>query len=81
MTTEKIQQIARLYALQNAIQFNGKANPKAVVGKVIAALKDTGISPKDIVPVVKFDDKIISDGKPGKLTKALAQEFLKFTTA
>ena len=34
---------------------------------------------KDIVGIVKFDDKIISDGKPGKYTKLLAREFLSFT--
>lgn len=37
------------------------------------------VTTKDIVPVVKFDDKLIGDGKPGKYTKALASEFLKFT--
>ncbi len=37
------------------------------------------VTTKDIVPVVKFDDKIISDGKPGQYTRALAEEFLKFT--
>ena len=37
------------------------------------------VTTKDIVPVVKFDDKIIGDGKPGKYTKALAEEFRKFT--
>lgn len=37
------------------------------------------VTTMDIVPVVKFDDKIISDGKPGQHTKALAKEFLKFT--
>jgi D-alanine transaminase len=34
---------------------------------------------QDITPVVKFDDKLISDGKPGKYTKLLAKEFLSFT--
>ena len=51
MVTEKIQKTARIYALQNAVQFEGKANLKAVVGKVIAALKDSGVGPKDIFPV------------------------------
>lgn len=37
------------------------------------------VTTKDIVPVVKFDDKIIADGKPGKYTKALEKEFQKFT--
>ena len=52
MSKEKIQKTARMYALQNAIQFDGKANGKAVVGKVIAALRKDGFSPKDIVPIV-----------------------------
>jgi len=52
MSTDKIQKIAWKYALQNAIKFNGKANPKAVVGKVIANLQKDGFSPKEIIPVV-----------------------------
>ena len=34
---------------------------------------------KDIMGVVRFDDKVIGDGKPGKYTKLLAQEFRSFT--
>ena len=49
---EKIKKTARMYALQNAIQFHGKANEKAVAGKVIAAFKKESISPKEIIPVV-----------------------------
>jgi glutamyl-tRNA synthetase len=52
MSKEKIKETARIYALQNAVQFNGKANAKAVVGKVIAVLQKEGISPKEIVPIV-----------------------------
>lgn len=52
MSAEKIQKIARKYALQNAVQFDGKANGKAVIGKVIASLKKENISPKEIIPVV-----------------------------
>ena len=37
------------------------------------------VTTKDIVPVVKFDDKIIANGKPGKYTKLLTDEFQKFT--
>jgi glutamyl-tRNA synthetase len=43
---------ARKFALQNAILFNGKANEKAVVGKVIAALKKNSVTPAEIIPVV-----------------------------
>ena len=37
------------------------------------------VTTMDIVSIVKFDEKIIGDGKPGQFTKALAEEFLKFT--
>jgi len=33
----------------------------------------------DIIPVVRFDEKLIGDGKPGKYTKLLIQEFHSFT--
>jgi len=38
------------------------------------------VSTKDIVPVVEFDGKLIGDGKPGKYTKLLTQEFYSFTS-
>jgi len=34
---------------------------------------------QDTVGVVKFDDKVIGDGMPGKYTKLITQEFLSFT--
>lgn len=37
------------------------------------------VTTKDIVPVVKFDDAVIGDGKPGPQTTALIAEFRKFT--
>ena len=37
------------------------------------------VTTEDIVPVVRFDDKIIGDGKPGKYTKLLIREFRQFT--
>ncbi len=36
------------------------------------------VTTKDIVPVVKFDDKLVGDGKPGKYTKLLIQQFHAF---
>ena len=33
----------------------------------------------DIIPVVRFDEKLIGDGEPGKYTKLLIQEFHSFT--
>jgi glutamyl-tRNA synthetase len=52
MSIQKIQTEARKFALQNAILFNGKANEKAVAGKVIAALKKDGVTPAEIIPVI-----------------------------
>ncbi|UCF43933.1 MAG: aminotransferase class IV [Planctomycetota bacterium] len=40
----------------------------------------TAVTTNDIVPVVRFDDGIIGDGKPGKYTKLLTQEFRSFTS-
>ena len=34
----------------------------------------------DIVPIVKFDNAVIGDGKPGKYTKLLIPEFRSFTS-
>jgi len=52
MLEDKIKKTARIYALQNAIQFDGKANAKAVIGKVIAILQKDGFSPKEIILIV-----------------------------
>ena len=51
MSAQKIQIEARKFALQNAVLFNGKANPNAVAGKVIASLKDSTVSPKEIYKI------------------------------
>ena len=53
MIQDDIIQIARKYALQNAVQFNGSAQPKAVIGKVIGIFQKQGISPKEIIPIVQ----------------------------
>jgi glutamyl-tRNA synthetase len=52
MSSDKIQKTARMYALQNAIRFDGRANVKAVVGKVIGILRKDGFSPREIIPIV-----------------------------
>jgi glutamyl-tRNA synthetase len=51
--TEDIVHIARKYALQNAVSFNGSAQLKAVMGKVIASFRKQGVHPKEIIPIVK----------------------------
>ena len=54
MPPNKIKETARIYALQNAIQFNGTANAKSVIGKVIGVLQKKGFNPKKIIPIVNF---------------------------
>jgi len=80
MSTDKIQKTARIYALQNAIWFKGKANSKAVVGKVIAALQKEDFSPKEIIPIVNSVivkvNKIPLNKQIAELEK-LAPELLK----
>ena len=58
MSTDKIKKTARIYALQNAIMFNGKAYSKAVIGKAIAVLQKNGFSPKEIIPIV---NKVVAE--------------------
>jgi len=80
MSTEKIKATARKYALQNAAQFEGKANPKAVIGKVIAVLQKEGFSPKEIIPVVNAVIEEVNKiplEKQIKELETLASELLK----
>jgi len=80
MSAQKIQAEARKFALQNAILFNGKANEKAVVGKVIAALKKDGVTPAEIIPVVaKVVAQVNSISAYDQLTEltSLAPELLQ----
>jgi len=80
MSNEKIEKTARLYALQNAVQFKGKANPKAVAGKVIAVLQKEGFSPKDIIPIINKVtlevNKLTFENQTAELEK-IAPELLK----
>jgi glutamyl-tRNA synthetase len=80
MSTQRIEREARKFALQNAVLFNGKANEKAVVGKVIAALKKDGVTPSQITPVVSEIVKQVNmmsiDDQRAELT-VLAPELLQ----
>ena len=80
MSADIIQKTARRYALQNAVNFNGKATSNAVVGKVIAALRKDNFSPKEIIPIVNsvvIDvNKLTLDKQISELEK-IAPELLK----
>ncbi len=51
--SKKIRETAKKYGLQNAVQFNGNADVKAVIGKVFAELRNESYSPREILPIVK----------------------------
>ncbi|RLF31951.1 MAG: glutamate--tRNA ligase, partial [Thermoplasmata archaeon] len=80
MVNDRIQEVARIYALQNAVHFDGKATSKAVVGKVIAILRKDGFTPREIIPVVNKTveeiNKLSLDDQIRELEK-LAPELLK----
>jgi glutamyl-tRNA synthetase len=53
MSQDEIVLVAKKFALQNAVQFDGAAQPKAVIGKVIGIFQKQGVSPKEIIPIVQ----------------------------
>ncbi len=70
MSIKKIKDIARIFALQNAVQFNGKADTKAVAGKVISSLKKNGFSPKDVIPVI---NQVVKEVNKIKLSNQISE--------
>ena len=50
--SDDIETTIRKYALQNAVFFKGKANPKAVVGKILAEFPEYRSKSAEIAPVI-----------------------------
>ncbi len=53
MSNEDIEGVVRKYALQNAVLYGGKANPKAVSGKVLAEEPALRPKAKEIIPMIE----------------------------
>ena len=53
-----IEVLVRKYALQNAVFFKGKANPKAIVGKILGECPEYR---KDVAGITEIIDSIVSD--------------------
>ena len=49
-----IESAIRKYALQNAVFFKGKANPKAVVGKILSEFPDMRSKSAEIIPQIEL---------------------------
>ncbi len=73
--------ITRNYVLQAAKSINLPTLEKSITADQADKADELfiAVTTKDIVPVVKFDETIITDGKPGPYTKALIEQFKKYT--
>ena len=77
---ESIKHSARKFALQNAVSFDGNAQLKAVMGKVIATFRKQGVHPKEIIPLVKevvADVNLLSVDDQRKELEEIAPELLE----
>ncbi len=50
--TEDVEVLIRKYALQNAVFFKGKANPKAIVGKILGECPEYRSRSAELVPLI-----------------------------
>ena len=73
--------ITRKYVVQAALNTNLAVLEKHLTPAEAIEANELfiAVTTKDIVGVVKFDDKVIGDGKPGNVTKQLEKAFLEFT--
>ena len=52
-----LNQAVEKFVLENAVKYNGKANPKAVIGSIIKAFPDARKDMKKLVEQVNKKDK------------------------
>jgi D-alanine transaminase len=81
LTTSVLPSITRKFVIKAAKTIGLKIVEESLtpVQARTAAELFLGVTTKDIVPVVRFDGQAIGDGSPGRWTKALIEEFKKFT--
>ena len=81
LTSNILPSITRKFAIKAGKNIGLKLTEKSLTPQQATGADELfiAVTTKDIVPVVSFDSKSIGNGKPGKYTKLLAQEFLSFT--
>jgi D-alanine transaminase len=81
LTANILPSITRKFAIKAAQNIELKVIEKSLTPQQARDSDELliAVTTKDIVPVVKFDGKVIGDGKPGKYTKLLIEEFRSFT--
>jgi len=80
LTANILPSITRKFTLQAGKKIGLEAVEKSLTPEQARSADELfiAVTTKDVVPVVRFNDKVISDGKPGRYTKLLIQEFQKF---
>lgn len=80
LTANILPSITRKFALKAGKNIGLKTIEKSLTPQQASCADElfTTVTTKDIVPVIKFDGKSIGDGKPGKYTKSLIEEFCSF---
>jgi len=81
LTANILPSITRKYVIQAAVNIGLEINEKSLTPQQASSSDELfiAVTTQDIIPVVKFDRNPIGDGKPGKYTKLLAEQFRKFT--
>ena len=51
--SDELKALARRFALQNALNYDGKADPGAVIGKVMREMPELGQDAKTAVPLIR----------------------------
>jgi D-alanine transaminase len=81
LTANILPSITRKYVIKAGKKIGLEIIKKALTPQEAGAADELfiAVTTKDIVPVVRFDDIPIGDGRPGEYTKALIEEFRSFT--
>jgi len=82
LTANVLASITRKFVIKAAKNIRMELVEKSLTPQQAAEADELfiAVTTKDLVPVVKFDGKIIGDGKCGRYTKLLIEEFRSFTT-
>lgn len=81
LTANILPSITRKYVLQAARELGLETNEESLTPEQAVAADELflAVTTRDIVPVVRFDEKPIGDGTPGPRTKTLIDQFYKYT--
>jgi D-alanine transaminase len=81
LTANILPSITRKFAIEAGKKMELEITEQSLTPQQAASANELfiAVTTKDIVPVVKFDGRLVGNGKPGKYTKLLIEEFHSFT--